>query len=131
MGQTGLALEAQNVVHQVAEHQKDLAPCSFKKASGSTPGSDTVLQTQLDAYGASLPRRTVARNQGKVGTGAVRTVFQDLSGYLDGEFRSAVELLVDEQPDLYKLLREALRIDNTGSGKKAKSDSKPKPASGV
>ena len=127
MGQTDLALEAQDVTDQVAEHLKDLAPYGFKKASGSTPGSDAVLQAQVDAYVASLPVGTVARSQGKVGTGAVRTVFRDLSEYLDGEFRSAVELLVDEHPNLYQLLREALRIDNTGGGKKAKGDTKPTP----
>ena len=132
MGQTALALEGQDVADQIADHLKDLGPYGFKKASGSTPGSDAALQGQLDAYVASLPGGSVARSQGKTGTGAVRTVFQDLGTYLDGEFRSAVELLVDEQPDLYAQLREALRIDNTGGGsKKTPADAKPKPAPGA
>lgn len=131
MGQSALALEAQDVADQIAEHLKDLAPYGFKKASGTTPGSDAVLQSQVTEYAASLPGAPVARSQGKVGTGAVRTVFRDLSAYLDGEFRSAVELLVDEHPDLYALLRDALRIDNTGDGHKAKGDVKPTPTPGA
>ena len=131
MGQTDLAHEAQDVADQIKAHLKDLGPYGFKKASGTTPGSDIVLQEQVDAYVASLPGGSVARSQGKTGTGAVRTVFKDLSTYLDGEFRSAVELLVDEHPDLYELLREALRIDNTGGGSKAKAGGKPTPGLGA
>lgn len=60
----------------------------------------------------------MARSQGKLGTGTVQTVFKTLDDYVDGDFRSAVELLVDEHLELYKLLNYAMRIDDTGGGKK-------------
>lgn len=65
-----------------------------------------------------------------MGTGALRTVFTDLGAFVTGDFRSAVELLVDEHPELYALLREAIRIDDTGSRKKGTGGA-PKPAPGA
>ena len=62
----------------------------------------------------------MACGQSKRGTSTVRTVFKTLDEYVDGDFRSAVELLVDEHPALYQMLRDALRIDDTGGGKKGK-----------
>ena len=118
MGQSALALEAQDVADQVSAHINDLAPYGFKKAAGATPGTDAALQAQVAAYAASLPGHALATGRGKVGTGAVRNVFQDLRTFVEGEFRSAVELLVDDHPELYQLLRGAMSIDNTGGGGK-------------
>lgn len=120
MGQSALALEAQDVADQIAACLKDLAPYGFKKAVGTTPGADAILQAQVRAYAASIPGHALATGRGKAGTGAVRNVFQDLRTYVEGEFRSAVELLVDDHPELYALLREAMSIDDTGGGKKGK-----------
>ena len=128
MGQSALALEAQDVADQITAHLKDLAPYGFKKAAGATPGADTALQAQVKAYATSIPGHALATGRGKVGTGAVRNVFQDLRAYVEGEFRSAVELLVDDHPEFYQLLREAMSIDNTGGGKKGKKDPGTPPA---
>ena len=80
----------------------------------------------MKAYGNSLPGHAAARSQGKLGTGTVRNVFKDISAYLDGDFRSTVELLVDDHPELYQLLRDAMRIDDTGGKKKGKGGQEPK-----
>lgn len=115
MGQSALVAEALEMAAQVTENIAELAPYGYKKAA------DTALNDQVAAYAASIPGSRLATGRGKVGTSTVRTVFKDLSVYVDGDFRSAVELLVDEHPELYALLRQAMRIDDTGSGKKAKS----------
>ncbi len=120
MPQPTLVAEAQDVAKQLKATIAQLAPYGYKKAAGPTPGDDETLGQQVKAYAASLPGAGVARGQGKLGTGTVRTVFKTLDDYVDGDFRSAVELLVDEHPALYKLLRDALRIDDTGGGKKGK-----------
>ena len=120
MPQPALVAEAQDVADQLRDNIANLAPYGYKKAAGTTPGDDEKLGQQVKAYAASIPGSGVARGQGKLGTGTVRTVFKTLDEYVDGDFRSAVELLVDEHPALYQLLRDALRIDDTGGGKKGK-----------
>lgn len=114
--------EAQDVADQIAENLNILAPYGYAK------GSDETLHAQVAAYGASLPGAGTARSQGKVGTGTVRAVFQDIAAYVDGDFRSAVELLVDEHPALYQQLREALRVGGT---KKVPHEVKPRSAPGA
>ena len=54
---------------QLAENLKSLAPYGYKK------GADETLQTQVTAYGASLPGAGTARGEDKLGTGTVRAVF--------------------------------------------------------
>ena len=120
MPQPTLVAETQDVADQITANIGKLAPYGYKKASGPTPGDAEKLQTQVKDYAASIPGAGVARGKGKLGTGTVRTVLKTLNGYVNGDFRSAVELLVDEHPNLYKLLRDAMRIDDTGGGKKAK-----------
>lgn len=125
LAQPALAAEVQYVADQVQENLSDLAPYGYKK------GADEALIAQVAAYAASLPGSRTAAGRGKVATATVRTVFQDLSAYVDGDFRSAVELLVDEHSELYKLLREAMRIDDTGGGKKAKAPAAAPPVAGA
>lgn len=116
-----LAAEAQDVADQVKEQLAALAPYGYKA------GDDDALAAQVAAYDASIPGNRTVAGRGKVGTGAVRAVFADLGTFVTGDFRSAVELLVDEHPELYALLREAMRIDDTGGGKKAKDGEQPLP----
>ncbi len=114
-----LLLEAQDVAGQLAENLKGMAPYGYPK------GADDALRTQVAAYATSLPGAGTARGEGKLGTGTVRNVFKDIAAYVEGDFRSAVELLVDEQPELYRLLRDAMRIGGSSGRKKAKDDTAP------
>jgi CRP-like cAMP-binding protein len=125
LAQPALAAEAQELADQVRDNLGELAPYGYKK------GADTQLRDQVAAYAASLPGRRTAAGRGKVGTATVRTVFQDVAAYIESDFRSAVELLVDEHPELYKLLREAMRIDDTGGSKKAKTTAPAKPGTAL
>ena len=127
-----LVLEAQDVADQLTENLAGLAPYGYQPASGKTPGSDAALHAQVAAYAASLPGASTARGQGKLGTGTVRNVFKDIAAYIDGDFRSAVELLVDDHQDLYTLLRDAMRIGGSGGGgKKAKAGPGTPPTPGA
>ena len=119
LGQPALVAEAQHVADQLKEHLADLTAYGFKT------GADTDLRKQVESYAASIPGNRTAGGTGKVGTGTVRATFKNLDDYVDGDFRSAIELLVDEHPTLYKLLREAMRIDDTGGGKKGQGGSTP------
>lgn len=125
MGQPELLREAQDLADQITIYITKLTPYGYKPGDANTPGDHEKLDAQVKAYGASLPGHTSARSQGKLGTSTVRTVFKDISTYLDGDFRSTVELLVDDHPDLYQLLRDAMRIDDTGGKKKSKGGTEP------
>jgi hypothetical protein len=131
MSQPTLVSEAKEVADQVSAVIALLTPYGFKKASTTAPGDDEKLQAQVAAYAASIPGNRSAAGRGKVGTATVRTVFRGLDAYVDGDFRSAVELLVDDHPELYALLREAMRIDDTGDRKKPKGGGGPTPAPGA
>lgn len=125
MGQPELLREARDLADQIIAHSAKLVPYGYKPGDADTPGDHEKLDAQVEAYAASLPGHTSARSQGKLGTSTVRHVLKDISAYLDGDFRSAVELLVDDHEKLYQLLRDAMRIDDTGGKKKRKGNTGP------
>lgn len=94
---------------------QDLVPYGIK------PAAPAALATQVVAYAASLPGYKLAVERGKTGGQTLRTTMRDLTRFVDDELRPAIELLAEDHPTAYAELKEALRIDDTGTRKKSKT----------